>query len=150
MKILVSACLLGKKCRYDGKGKPHAAVISFGKEHQLIPICPEVLGGLPTPRLPSECCGERVFDSSGRDVTDFFKRGAERVLQLAEQHACRNAILKEKSPSCGKGMVYDGSFTQTLCAGNGITAALLMKNGIRVFGESELLQLIKTITAEKM
>lgn len=98
--ILVSACLLGNACRYDGKSKPCEKVIALSNTYNLIPICPEVMGGLPTPRTPSEVCGDRVMMKDGRDVTENYKRGAEKALEIARENACTVAILKEKSPSC--------------------------------------------------
>ncbi len=136
--ILVSACLLGTPCRYDGKSKPSAAVLSLQTEYRMIPICPEVMGGLPTPRTPSEICGTCVKMRDGRDVTDNYRRGAMEALRLALENHADIAILKEKSPSCGRDEVYDGTFTGTLIPGSGICASLLMQNGIRVLTESEI------------
>ena len=143
MKILVSACLLGEACRYDGKSKPCEAVLRLKKQHELIPVCPEVMGGLPTPRIPSECqSGGSVINRIGADVTAEYRAGAMAVLEIAKKHGCDVAILKERSPACGKGLIYDGSFSKTLTGGNGVCAACLIENGIRVLGESELEQLI--------
>lgn len=137
MKILVSACLLGEPCRYDGQSKPCEAVLRLGERHTLIPICPEVMGGLSTPRSPAEIQPDgRVVNRLGVDVTKQYRAGAEEALRMAKD--CSLAILKEKSPSCGKGRVYDGSFTGTLCDGNGICASLLLANGIDVLGETEV------------
>lgn len=137
MKILVSACLLGVRCRYDGKSKPHPAVERLLEQHTLIPVCGEILGGLPTPRVSAERQGERVVTADGRDVTAAYRRGAEEVLRLAERYGCKAAILKERSPSCGSGRIYDGTFTGTLADGWGVTAELLRDHGICVIGESE-------------
>ena len=136
--ILVSACLLGESCRYDGKSKPCERVIALKDTYNLIPICPEVMGGLPTPRVPSEICGERVLMKDGRDVTENYNRGAEIALSIARENACTVAILKEKSPSCGSGLIHNGRFDGGLVAGDGVTAALLKGAGIRVLGESEI------------
>ncbi len=136
--ILVSACLLGTPCRYDGKSKPSAAVCALEERYRLIPICPEVMGGLPTPRTPSEIIGERVVMRNGKDVTENYHRGAKEALQLALEHGCTVAVLKAKSPSCGLHLVYDGTFTGTLTPGNGICAELLQKNGIRVLTETDV------------
>ena len=136
--ILVSACLLGEPCRYDGKSKPCPAVIALKEEYNLIPICPEVMGGLPTPRVPSEICGDRVLMKDGHDVTENYNRGAQTALRLARENGCTVAILKEKSPSCGSGLIHNGLFDGGLVAGDGITAQLLKKEGIRVLGESEI------------
>lgn len=138
MNILVSACLLGCACRYDGQSKPHSAVENLMKKHTLIPVCPEIYGGLPTPRPPSEIVGDRVISSEGRDVTDAYTRGAKEALRMAKQFRCTVAVFKAKSPSCGKGKVYDGSFSRTLRDGDGITAELLRKNGIFVYTEDEI------------
>lgn len=137
MKILVSACLLRVRCRYDGKSKPHPAVERLLEQHTLIPVCGEILGGLPTPRVSAERQGERVVTADGRDVTAAYRRGAEEVLRLAERYGCTAAILKERSPSCGSGRIYDGTFTGTLTDGWGVTAELLRDHGICVIGESE-------------
>ena len=137
MKILVSACLLGVRCRYDGKSKPHPAVERLLEQYTLIPVCGEILGGLPTPRVSAERQGARVVTADGRDVTAAYRRGAEEVLRLAERYGCKAAILKERSPSCGSGRIYDGTFTGTLTDGWGVTAELLRDHGICVIGESE-------------
>ena len=136
--ILVSACLLGESCRYDGKSKPCERVIALKDTYNLIPICPEVMGGLPTPRVPSEICGERVLMKDGRDVTENYNRGAEIALSIARENACTVAILKEKSPSCGSGLIHNGHFDGGLVAGDGVTAALLKGAGIHVLSESEI------------
>ena len=136
--ILVSACLLGVACRYDGKRKPNEAVIALKEKYNLVPVCPEIMGGLPTPRLPSEIRGETVIMENGEDVTDKYSKGAEETLRLARLFGCGKAVLKEKSPSCGSGRIYDGTFSKTLTEGNGVTAGMLLANGIRVAGETEI------------
>ncbi len=136
-KLLVSACLLGTPCRYDGKSKADARVQALSEKYELIPVCPEELGGLPTPREPSERQGERVVMRSGRDVTEEYRRGAAAALALCLQNGCKAAVLKEKSPSCGCGEVYDGTFSRRLIAGDGVTAELLKAHGITVYGESD-------------
>ena len=143
MRILVSACLLGIACRYDGRSKPYPDVVKLMKHHQLVPVCPEQLGGLPTPRTPSERRGERVVTADGADVTEQYRRGAEEALRLCRLLGCEAAVLKERSPSCGKERVYDGTFSHTLTDGWGVTAELLHQNGIPVYGESEIGQLLK-------
>lgn len=148
MKILVSACLLGTACRYDGESRPCEAVLSLGKEHTLIPVCPEILGGLATPRLPCERVGERVMRCDGEDVTEAYQKGAQEVLRLARILDVRTAILKEKSPACGCGKIYDGTFSRTLTDGNGVLAALLTENGIRVMGETEIAEKWQTSSAK--
>lgn len=136
MNILVSACLLGVACRYDGKSKEVERIKRLISKYNLIPICPEQLGGLPTPRVPSERNGDKVINSEGKDVTCEYKKGAEEALRIAKIFNCSIAILKAKSPSCGTGEIYDGSFSKTLTVGNGITADLLLENGIKVFTEN--------------
>ena len=141
-KILVSACLLGVGCRYDGLSKPNGAVISLAEDYELIPFCPEIYGGLPTPRTPSERVGERVLMKDGIDVTENYKRGAECALRLCRELDIKIALLKERSPSCSKSGIYDGSFSGTITDGMGVTAELLVKNGIAIFGESEIHKLL--------
>lgn len=136
--ILVSACLLGIGCRYDGKHKADPEVIKLRERYNLIPVCPEIYGGLPTPRTPSERIGDKVMMRDGTDVTENYKRGAEEALRLCRIYNIRCAVLKERSPSCGKGKIYDGSFSGTLTERDGVTAELLAANGIRVIGESEI------------
>ena len=138
--ILVSACLLGTPCRYDGKSKPCEGVIALGKKYTLIPVCPEVDGGLPIPRTPSERVGERVIMRDGRDVTANYKSGAYHALDLCKRHGIEIAILKERSPSCGKGKIYDGTFSGVLTERDGVCAELLIQNGISVLGESEVFE----------
>lgn len=142
-KILVSACLLGEPCRYDGTGKPDKRIEILKEKYELIPVCPEVLGGLLTPRPPAEIKGERVVNKESVDVTKEYTLGAQKTLALFKKHNASFAILKERSPSCGKGKIYDGSFSGNLTDRNGITTNLLLKNGIKVFGESEIENLIK-------
>ena len=138
MNILVSACLLGAFCRFDGQCAQDARVMALAKDHTLIPVCPEIYGGLPTPRLPGEKRGDRVYDKSGVDVTEPYARGAQAALEFARLTGCRYAVLKERSPSCGVGMVYDGSFTGKLVPGDGLTATLLQENGIKVLTADRL------------
>jgi uncharacterized protein YbbK (DUF523 family) len=143
--ILISACLLGVACRYDGLSKPldREIIEKLRQQYHLIPVCPEIMGGLPTPRIPAEISSDgKVFRRDGADVTENYIRGAKEALRLAEIFECDTALLKEKSPSCGAGKIYDGSFSKTLTSGNGITAELLQKNGIRIIGESKIFTLI--------
>lgn len=142
MNLLISACLLGLPCRYDGASKPQTWAEALAKHHRLVPVCPEQLGGLPTPRHPSERRGERVVMDTGEDVTEQYRRGAEAVLRLCRLLDCEAAVLKERSPSCGHGKIYDGTFTGTLTDGDGVTAALLREHGIRVYGESQAAELL--------
>ena len=145
MKILVSACLLGEPCRYDGTGKLEPALEELrARGHTLIPVCPEVLGGLPTPRPPAERQPDgRVVTREGGDVTAEYRAGAEKALALAQAHGCTCAVLKERSPSCGHGSIYDGTFSRTLVPGSGVTAQLLEEHGIAVYGESQLPSLLQ-------
>lgn len=136
-KILVSACLLGTPCRYDGKAKPSPGVLALAQHFELIPICPEVAGGLPIPRIPSERVGDRVRNAAGEDVTAAFARGAADAVETARTLHITRAVLKARSPSCGRGTVYDGSFSGTLTAGDGVTAAALGAAGVRIYTENE-------------
>ena len=113
---------------------------------RLVPVCPEQLGGLPTPRPPAERRGDRVVTAAGADVTEQYRRGAEEAWRLCAALGCTAAVLKERSPSCGCGAVYDGTFSATLTAGDGVTAALLRERGVAVYGESQLEALVKTET----
>ena len=142
MNVLISACLLGVPCKYSGGSKAHPLLMEAARQGEIhfIPVCPECLGGLPIPRLPSEKQGDRVFSKSGEDLTEAFERGARSALHLARLFDCRCAILKERSPSCGFGQIYDGSFTGSLRQGDGVTAALLAQNGVRIWGESQARQ----------
>lgn len=136
-KILVSNCLLGCLCRYKGDGCPHEKVIALAKDHTLIGVCPEQMGGLPTPRTPSEIVGDKVISRTGTDVTEEYHRGAETALKLAELNRVDFAILKANSPSCGKGIIYDGTFSGGKRPGNGVTAEMLLSKGIPVYTEEE-------------
>ncbi len=142
MKILISACLLGLPCRYDGATKTQPWAARLAERHTLVPVCPEQLGGLPTPRNPSERQGDRVVMNTGADVTEQYRRGAECALKLCRMLGCEAAVLKERSPSCGCGQIYDGTFSGTLTAGDGVTAALLRENDISVYGESRVEELL--------
>ena len=141
---LVSACLAGVPCRMDGQSKPVPAIRSLVERGEAVPVCPEVLGGLPTPRAPSERQPDgRVVNCEGRDVTAEFRLGAEKALALCLERGCSCAILKARSPSCGKGEIYDGSFTKTRVPGNGVCAELLLAQGIPVLTEEEYLQTLR-------
>ena len=138
MNILISGCLLGLKCRYDAKEKKLPEIEKLIEIYNLIPVCPEQLGGLPTPRIPAERVNNKVVNQAGVDVTKEYQLGAEEALKIAKLYNCKKAILKEKSPSCGCGKIYDGTFSKNLIVGNGVTADLLLKNGIEIFGESKI------------
>lgn len=137
MNILVSACLLGLHTRYDGGAS--AADLSALAGHTLIPVCPEQLGGLPTPRAPAERQPDgRVLDAHGWDITQAFQQGAKMAWQVSTQCNCQCALLKARSPSCGVGAIYDGAFTGTVAPGDGVLAELLKAQGVPVFTEDEL------------
>ena len=140
MKIVVSACLMGESCKYNGLDNYHRELVEACERTgtEVLLVCPEVFGGLPTPREPSERRADAVVSRSGTDVTAQFRRGAEQALHLARLYGCKAAVLKERSPSCGSGEVYDGTFSGRLTPGDGVTAALLKANGIAVYGESDL------------
>jgi uncharacterized protein YbbK (DUF523 family) len=137
MKI-VSACLAGVNCAYDGKHRACEKVIQMVKKGEALPLCPEQLGGLPTPRIPAEIQQGRVINMQGEDITEIFHRGAVEALNIALLTGCRQAILKTNSPSCGKGTIYDGTFNHVKIKGNGIFAELLLKHGISIKTDEEL------------
>lgn len=149
MNILVSACLLGLECRYDGRDNLKPEIKKLLREHCLIPVCPEVMGGLPTPRVPAERVGDRVIAQNGSDVTDAYEKGAREALKLAQLYGCQAAILKERSPSCGVGVIYDGTFSHTLTEGDGVAASCLRKNGLQVWGESQISQCMRRLENDR-
>lgn len=140
MRILISACLLGTCCRYDGSGNKQEWAEELGRRYELVPVCPEQLGGLATPRPTAERLGDRVVTNAGGDVTDAYEKGAAEALALARLLDCQAAVLKERSPSCGRGAIYDGTFSHTQVPGNGVTAQRLLEAGIPVYGESQVRQ----------
>ena len=135
---LCSACLLGIECAWNGKSKYNEKIAELAKTEILIPICPEQLGGLTTPRDPAEIKGEKIFTKKGQEVTEQFIKGAEETLRIAKLLNCKEAILKQKSPSCGCGIIHDGTFSKTLVDGDGITTKILKLNGIKVISEDDL------------
>ena len=137
-RILVSACLLGVECRYDGGGQAIDRLDALMARYELIPVCPEQLGGLPTPRTPAERREGRVVNRDGADVTDAFGRGAIQACRIAALYGAKLALLKARSPSCGRGMIYDGSFTGRLVPGDGVAARALMDAGLEVYTENEI------------
>lgn len=145
MNVIVSACLLGVRCRYDGKNVPKPDIISLKDKVSFVPVCPEIFGGLPTPRMPAERRKDKIVSKSGIDVTAEYIKGAEETLRLAKMFDCKFAILKARSPSCGYGKIYNGTFSNTITDGSGVTAELLIANGIKVFGESEIERFIMEI-----
>jgi len=136
-KIIVSGCLAGVPCRWDGEAKPCRKVIELVIAGEAIPLCPEQLGGLSTPREPSEIIGESVFSKSGKDVTERFRKGADIVAKIAQDYGCTEAILKSRSPSCGSGEIYDGTFAGRLVDGDGMTTRALKKIGVDVRSEDD-------------
>ena len=139
-KAMISACLLGVNCKYDGGNNrlPDETIGKLVSQYDLIPVCPECYGGLTTPRTPSERLGDRVVSKTGVDVTAQFNKGAEAALYLARLFNVKTAILKANSPSCGSGTIYDGTFTGTLAGGDGVTAELLKAHGIKIMNENAL------------
>lgn len=146
-KVLVSACLLGQPVRYDGQSKGIVSdwLRELGAEGRVLAFCPEVAGGLPIPRPPAERQGELVVTASGLDVTAEFARGAALALETCQQQGIRFALLKEGSPSCGSGRIYNGRFEGQSVAGEGMTTALLRRHGIAVFSEDQLLELASAL-----
>ena len=138
--LLISACLMGFECKYCGGSNyiGDEKLAALKEKYRLIPACPESAGGLPTPRDPSERIGDKVISNHGVDVTDNYRRGAEVALWLCRKYGCKKALLKAKSPSCGRDVIYDGTFSGTLTQRHGVTAELLMENGIEVFSEKEI------------
>ncbi len=135
---LCSACLLGVNCRYNAETKPNEKIIKLTLKEVLIPVCPEQLGGLSTPRPAAEIKGNKVFTKNGDDVTEQFVRGAKEVLKIAKLFNIENAILKQRSPSCGCGQIYDGTFSGAVINGDGITTKFLKENDIEVLTEDDL------------
>ncbi len=131
-KILISACLVGLNCKYDGGNNETPKLMELMKEYDFIPVCPEQLGGLKTPRPGAERKEDKVITKDGTDVTKEYQKGAEEVLRLAKKLGVKKAILKSRSPSCGCGEIEDGTFTHHMTEGDGVTAELLKKNGIEI------------------
>lgn len=138
MKILISSCLLGENCRYDGSSKENTDLKKLLENCQLYPVCPEVLGGLPTPRYPSEIKDGKVINSIGQSLDKEFRSGAQKALEIARENNIDLAILQSRSPSCGVKDIYDGSFTGRLIAGRGIFAEKLIKEGFTVVDGEDL------------
>ena len=137
-KILISACLVGDKVRYDGKSQYHPLIKELLQKYELIPFCGEVEGGLRVPRKPSEIIKDKVINSDGEDVTKNYLKGAELALNICMYLGIKIAILKENSPSCGTHKIYDGTFSGKLVNGMGVTAELLKRKGITVLSEEEI------------
>lgn len=141
-KLLISACLIGTNCKYNGKNNYLKLVEELKKKYELIPVCPEILGGLDIPRNPSEIKNNKVISNKGIDVTKEFNLGAKSALDIAKNNNVNIVLLKDGSPSCGSSYIYDGTFSKTKIKGNGVTAALLKENGIKVFSENEISKLL--------
>ena len=142
MKILVSACLLGENCKYSGGNNYNQAVCDFARGHQVVPVCPEVLGGLPTPRCPAEIVQGVVTNKEGINVDQEFRAGAAKALAIAKENGVELAILQSRSPSCGVKEIYDGTFSGTKIPGQGVFAKMLMDEGVRVLDAGELPKII--------
>ena len=143
MKVGVSACLVGKNTKYDGGNNYNEYVIEYLKDKEVVLICPEVFGGLPTPRIPSEQLNDKVINSKNEDVTKQFNDGALISLKKLQEENVNVLILKERSPSCGYKKIYDGTFSKTIIDGNGIFASLALKNGFTIYTESDIENIIK-------
>ena len=141
-KILISACLVGDKTRYDGKSNYHPLVKELLEKYELVPFCSEIEGGLSVPRIPSEIKNERVVNQKGKDVTRNYPLGGEKALNICKYLDIKIAILKDGSPACGVHQIHDGNFTGKKTKGMGITASLLSKNGIKVISEDEIQTLL--------
>ncbi len=138
MKVLVSACLLGENCKYSGGNNRNAKLLEWLQGHEVIPVCPEVLGGLPVPRPPAEIVDGVVRTRDGKSVDQEFRRGAALALEIARREGAELAVLQPRSPSCGPRQVYDGTFSGRRVDGRGVFAALLLENGFRVLEPGEL------------
>ena len=141
-KLLISACLLGRNCKYNGGNNYHPLTEKLRERYDLVPVCPECFGGLPIPHEPSERVGDKVLSKSGDDVTAAFQKGAERTVEAARRSGARKAVLKERSPSCGFGTIYDGTFTGTVVPGDGVAAQALAAEGVAIWGESRMEELL--------
>jgi len=142
INVLISSCLYGVKCRYDGKANYCDSIEELKEFCNFIPACAECLAGLPTPRTPCELIGGKVISKTGEDLTEAFVDGAKQVLKIAKENNCSIALLKQRSPSCGNGLIYDGTFSGSLISGDGITSSLIKKNGIKVFNETDVCDLL--------
>jgi uncharacterized protein YbbK (DUF523 family) len=148
-KILISACLVGDKCRYDGKGSYCPEIEALLERYELVPFCPEVEGGLKVPRIPSEIKNNQVINAQNIDNTAKFELGAEKAMSICSYLGIKKAILKDNSPSCGVHQIYDGGFHNRLIDGQGITARYLKKRGIKVYSENEISMLIEVKNEQK-
>ena len=142
MKIMVSACLLGEKCKYNGGNNRNPGLLHLLSGHKVIPVCPEVLGGLPTPRVPAEIVNGTVINREGVSVDDAFRRGAKKALEMARQEKPDLIILQSRSPSCGVKEIYDGTFSGKLVPGHGIFAEMALQAGFRVINAEDAAEII--------
>ena len=149
MLLIVSACLLGENCKYNGGSNRSEDLCSLLEGHDLLPLCPECIGGLPTPRPPAEIRGERVINIKGEDVTAYFKAGVDLCLKKIKEFPVDAAILQERSPSCGSGKIYDGSFKQKLTAGDGLFAGALKALKIPIYTLSTLSELFPDCNSQR-
>lgn len=131
-KVLVSACLIGRPCRYDGKHQQREEMMKLHAEGRTVPVCPEEMGGLPTPRPPAERQGDKVITNQGVDVTSAYQKGATEAAEIATAHGIDEAYLKSKSPMCGCNKIYDGQFKGQLVDGDGVLTEMLKKNGVKI------------------
>lgn len=145
IRVLVSQCLLGVDCRYDGGNNFRSEVLELIEKSEVIPVCPEILGGMTTPRLPSERLGNRVVNKAGEDVTAAFERGAAQALRIAELYGAKYAVLKQRSPSCGSEMIYDGTFSGKKIPGKGVACEAFEAAGIAVFDEDHICELLNIL-----
>lgn len=138
MKIAISACLLGIPCRYDHKGCYDQNVAKLQEEHELVPVCPEMLAKLGTPRDPCELVGGRVITKQGKDITDQLHQGLDEAMKIIDDQNCQCAVLQQRSPTCGCGLIYDGTFSSKLIPGNGLLTQRLLERNIPVFSNDEI------------
>lgn len=139
MKIMVSACLLGENCKYNGGNNYSEKVVEYVKGHEVIPVCPEVLGGLPIPRMPAEIVGETVQRKDGVSVDEQFRNGARLALEEAKREGVDLVILQPRSPSCGARQIYDGTFSGRKIEGQGVFAGMLLKHGFKIMDAEEII-----------
>ena len=137
-KLMISACLMGISCRYDGGNTRLSCLNELKEQFELIPVCPETLAGLPCPRHPLEISGDRVYNNQKEDMTEVFHRGADLAMKAWQEAGCPAVLLQSRSPSCGKGLIYDGSFTGRKISGNGVFAQKLLDANAEVYSELEL------------
>jgi uncharacterized protein YbbK (DUF523 family) len=149
IKILVSACLLGENCKWNGRNNAREQIIALQDKYELVPFCSEVMSGMPVPRIPCEIRDNKVYNQVELEVTKYFILGAKKALEVAKSNSCHYAILKDHSPSCGVNKIYDGTFSLKLIQGQGFTTRLLEKNNIKVYADSEVNRLLSDLEALK-